>query len=379
MSPRYQPKTLTPAEHELIDERRADIEHVADVYAFQSKADQTREALSVRLSDISPYGPDSENSYFLDLAAANRRSADPMATERLARSRSVNGQRAVSTSTLGGVIATMPAWVDQAIEAAVHKAAPLYDALEKIPLPEEGVTIQWFKPTAGSAATAQASENSSVASSDPAASGDAEPFSTVAASLDVSFQSRDRSGGAVDRWIGLDLGQAWGEKVEVDLWQGPGSAGRIRGLENASGVTSVAAGGQTAANQLGALYNCFQQTWAAFGRQPDILTMHERRYGWLAQAVAGAPMDFGPDGVQLVVSPGGSTNLGGGSNEDRPHFLARSAVPLATNGPQVSVHAQATGNALMARFVISGYLAFATAARPEAIGRITNLTTPTFS
>src|SRR5439155_9582623 len=103
----------------------------------------------------------------------------------------------------------------------------------------------------------------------------------------------------------------------------------------------------------------------ALGHAPDILAVHPRRSNWLRQAVAGAPAVFVPPGVELVESPQAPSNLGAGTNEDWPFFISRAAVPLATDGPQVSVHEQATGNALEARFVIRGYLAVATAARPE--------------
>jgi hypothetical protein len=145
-----------------------------------------------------------------------------------------------------------------------------------------------------------------------------------------------------------------------------------------TGLTSVAASGQTAANQLGALWNCFQQTTMALGRAPDILAAHPRRSAWLAQAVAGAPMDFVPDGVQLVESPSAPSNLGGGS-EDHPFFLNRAAVPLATDGPQIQFQTRPRGTELVTRVTIHGYLAFATAVRPEAAGKVTALTTPTFS
>jgi hypothetical protein len=113
--------------------------------------------------------------------------------------------------------------------------------------------------------------------------------------------------------------------------------------------------------------------------QPDILTMAARRAGWLGQAVAGAPMDFVPDGVQLVPSPQAPVSLGAGTNEDHVFFISRSAVQLATDRPSVSFQTRAQGTTLTTRALIYGYLAFATAARPEGIGRITGLTTPTFS
>jgi hypothetical protein len=387
VSPRYVPKThddLPDANLTLSQELDAEFqaEWDAELALDEGRANVAetvaRQRIAVR--DVSPYGPRSEHSFFQD-SFASRKGMDPQARERLNRSRAAKAKetRAVSSSTLGGIVPVLPRWIEQAIETAVHKAAPLYAALEKIPLPTQGTTVQFVKFTAGGAAVAQSSENATVTTQDPASSTDGEPFSTVATYTDVSFQVRDRSGGMADYLLAQDLGQAYGEKVESELWVGTGSSGRIRGLTQASPTTSVATGGQSASNQLGVIWNTYQQCWNALGHAPDVLTMAPRRAAWLAQAVAGAPMDFVPDGVTLVPSPQAPTNLGPSTTEDRVFFVSRAAVPLATDGPQVSVHEQAVGNALQARFVIAGYLAFATAARPEGLAVITGMTTPTFS
>jgi hypothetical protein len=374
--PRYVPKTWSQEVDERFEREVAGI--IERTEAVEGREEDMRR-LRLRMRDVDPYAPRSPHSYFQDRAAvAVQGMPNPEAEERLNRHRSATEKRAVSTAALGGIVPTLPGWILQAIETAVHKTAPLYAALEKIPLPEQGTTIQFVKFTAGAAAAAQSSENAALSTQDPASSTDAEPFSTVATYVDASFATRDRSGGLADLLIAQDLGQAYGEKVESELWVGTGSSGRIRGLTQASPTTSVAAGGQTLPQNLGALFNCFQQSTMALGHAPDILAVHPRRAAWLRQAVAGAPAVFVPPGVELVESPQAPSSLGGGS-EDWPFFISRAAVPLATDGPQVSVHEQATGNALTARFVVRGYLAFASAARPEGMGKVTALTTPTFS
>jgi hypothetical protein len=141
----------------------------------------------------------------------------------------------------------------------------------------------------------------------------------------------------------------------------------------------VAASSTTAAGNVGAIWNCFQQVTTALGRQPDLLAVAPRRYAWWQQCVVGAPASFVPQNVQLVASPAAPVNLGGGTNEDRPFFIARDSVPLVTDGPQLDIQVQQSGTSLTARAILRAYAAFATAARPEALGVVTGLVSATFS
>jgi hypothetical protein len=345
---------------------------------FELADEIDKKALMVRERPI--YGPDSPHSFFQDFVAARGRTRDLRAQERIQHQLAAE-QRAISTTTLGGVVPTIPLWANEIIIAAVHNAAPLYAALEHVPLPDQGVTIEWSKYTAGASAQVQATENSALTEgggSTPAISFDSEPFSTVASYIDVSFQLVDRTGGLLDQQIGRDLGLAYGSLVEGELWTGSGTGGHIRGLTNASPSTSVAAGSTTAVSQLSAVYNCLQQAAVALGGiRPDVLAVHPRRSAWWYQTTVGAAAPWVPGGVTLVESAASPTNLGGGT-EDRPHFLRADRVQIATDGPQVEFHNQAAGTALTGRYIIKGYLAFATAARPEAISRITGLTSPVF-
>jgi hypothetical protein len=347
---------------------------------FDLADDIDKKALSVRERPV--YGADSPHSYFLDFMASRGRVPDRLAQERIQHQLAAEQQqRAISTTTLGAIDPVLPLWTAEAIIGAVHNAAATYAALTKVPLPEQGTVVEWSKYSAGASAQVQATENSALTEgggSTPAISFDSEPFSTVASYLDISYQAIDRSGGYLDQQIALDLGFGYGSLVEGELHTGSGSGGHIRGLANAAPTTSVAASSQTAASELSAVWNCYQQTAVALGGvKPDLLIVHPRRSAWWYQSVVGAPAPWVPGGVQLVESAAAATNLGGGT-EDRPHFLRADRVPLATDGPTFEYHPQGAGTSLTGRFVIHGYLAFATAARPEAMGRITGLTTPAF-
>ena len=338
------------------------------------------ERLKITVRARPVYGRDSEHSYFRDAARAAATVPDPLAVERLAlhRAHEDREQRAITSSTLGGVVPVQPLWVSDALTAAVRSAAPLYDALLKLPLPDEGTVVQFSKFTTGASTGVQNPENSAVAITDPVIAFDNEPLSTIAGAVEYSFQVAER-GVNVDATIANDLGAAFGAKVESELWVGTGTNGRVKGLTQASPGTSVAAGGQTAANNLGVIHNCFQQLTMAFGQPPDLLAVHPRRSAFWRQMVVGAPAPFVPPNVELVESPGAVGNLGAGTNEDWPTFVVRTAVPIATDGPQISFQVQQSGTSLIARSVLTAYVSFATSARPEGIARITSLTTPAFS
>jgi hypothetical protein len=380
--PRYKPLGPTLSQ-ELDDALDAEWREELKLTESREKFDAAKERRRISLRDVDPYADAaSPHSYFVDRALASLAVPDREAVERLNRYKAASEKqrRSVGTSTLGGIVSVVPLWAAESLAQAVRSAAPLYDALLKIPLPPQGVTVNFSKYTAGDVATVQTSESTALTEgggTPPAISFVSEPFSTVATYVDYSFQAADR-GAIVDEQMAVDIGSAWATKVESELWVGTGSAGRVRGLTQMSGLTSVAAGGQTLANNLGAIWNCYQQTTMALGRPPDLLVVHPRRSAWWAQAVAGAPANFVPDGVALVESPSAPSNLGGGS-EDHPFLVNRAAVPLATDGPQITFQTRPRGTELVTRVTIHGYLAFATAVRPEGAGKVTALTTPTFS
>jgi HK97 family phage major capsid protein len=328
----------------------------------------------------SPYSAGSEHSYFADLGLAHLRKL-PDAQERLDKDRRWQEQRAVTTTTLGGLVpgsGGLPLWAAEAFEAAVRASAPLYTSLMKIPLPPEGVTIQFVHATAGTSAAAQGTENTALTETDSAVSFVNEPFSTVGAYQDYSFHASDRSTGEVDLQLARDLGAAIAAKVESELFLGPGTGGRIRGLDAATGITTKTAAAQTFADFLLKSNDAYQTVTTTLGRPPDILVLHPRRAAWLRASSTGVPIaGLFPPGVTIVESPASPATLGGGT-EDWSWYLRRDALPLATDGINIEFHTQAQGTTLTTRCLAYQYLAFATALRPEAIAVIKAYTPPAF-
>jgi hypothetical protein len=206
-----------------------------------------------------------------------------------------------------------------------------------------------------------------------------EPFSTIGGYTDYSLQAAERSTGEVDTQLARDLGAAVGAKLESELWVGIGSAGRIRGLTQASPTTVKTMAAQTLADYLLKSQDAYQAVTVALGRPPDVLVLHPRRAAFLRAASTGVPIaGLFPPNITIVESPAAPSNLGGGTNEDWSFWLRRDALPLATDGLTLQHQVQAQGTQLTVRTLCYGYYALASALRPEALGVIKGGTTPTF-
>lgn len=350
----------------------------------KAEAARTRHRpLTVR--ERSPYGERSEHSWFLDQAAAAQ---DLAARERLARHQAAPERRAVNTQIVGGLVSfSGVTWADEEIAAAARSAAPLLAALEHHPLPETGTAVPWatIRP-ATSAAQVQASDNVGLVAptSDPAIAVTLGPLATIAEYIDFTFQSRDRSGGELDRQIATEMASLYAAKLEGELWVGTGASGRVLGLVNVAGVNASTVSGQTLALTANQVTNMWQQVATSLGRLPELVAMAPRRAAILDAATdaLGLPLSgLVPPGCELVVSPAAPANLGGGTNEDWIIVAHRVAAPIAAGPVEVEWHAEgpAAGTNLTGRFLMHGYISFGSSRRPEGIGLVKGLTPPTFT
>lgn len=344
--------------------------------------------LGMAVRAIEPYGPDSPHSYFQDLVRSHTNvNRDRLALDRIARHRAVieqarAEQRAVGTGTLGAIVpgaSGLPLWVAEAFAAAARSAAPLYTALDAVPMPEQGLSVPIAKTTVAGTAAVQ-TENSPVALGSLTVALDSEPISTIASGYQYSFQSSDRGGAPFDRMVAADLGAQWYALLEFELFQGTGSGGRIRGLDAMTAGTNVTVTSQifstAAGGQLASVWNAYQQVALALGQPPDLTVVAERRLAWWqSQSPNVAVTSILPGTV--VASPGAATNLGGGT-EDWVFLVNRASMPLFTSaypdGPTLEVDAQASGSTLTADVTVRAYAAFATNRRPEGVGIVKGIT-----
>ena len=117
----------------------------------------------------------------------------------------------------------------------------------------------------------------------------------------------------------------------------------------------------------------------------DVVAMAPRRIAKLAADLAALGLSIGnivPIGCALVSSPAAPVTLGGGT-EDWPILLATASTPLVIDaaGPTIEFHREGVnaGPTLMGHALVYGYAALGVSRRPEGIGQVRGLTTPTFT
>jgi hypothetical protein len=338
------------------------------------------------VSEHSPYGPDSEHSWVLDRARVAGKMPAPDANERLQRHQAAVETRAITSTTLGGLIpATIPPYVAEAIAYGVRSTAPLAAALLRLDLPPTGTSVAWAKVTTGATVTNQTAENTAVtASADEVIASATDALGTIAASLDFSAQSLERSGGWFDRVAGEDLGRAYGARLEQQIWAGTGANGQLKGFTVMTGNSSSTVSGQTMPLFMNKVYDQFQQVSTNLGQAPDVIALAPRRYAMLGAAAAAFGLDATdllPDELTPVVSPAAPVTLGGGT-EDWGLLINRTAVPLVSNEePTVEFQREgrSAGTTLLFRWLLYAFVALGVSRRPEGVGIVKGATTPTFT
>jgi hypothetical protein len=262
----------------------------------------------------------------------------------------------------------------------------LATALLRLDLPPVGMNAAWAKVTTAATVTNQTSENTAVtASADVVIASATDPLGTIAASLDFSAQSLERSGGWFDRVAGEELGRAYGARLEQQIWAGTGANGQLKGLTVMSGSSSDTVAGQTLGNQTAKIASQFSAVATNLGSVPNLVAMAPRRYAGLESltAASGLPVEnVFPEPLRenIVVSPAAPLTLGGGS-EDWVAILNRGAVPLvAPQDPSIEFQREgpSAGTTLEFRWLIYAFAALGVSRRPEGVGLVKGLTAPAF-
>jgi hypothetical protein len=341
-------------------------------------------ATPIRVTERTAYGQFSEHSWILDRAALAQDGIAPDAQERLDRSMTSAEKRAVGSSTLGGLIpSTIEPYVAEAIAYGVRTTAVLATALLRLDLPPVGMNVAWAKVTTPATVTNQSSENAAVtASADAVVASATDPLGTIAASLEFSAQSQERSGGWFDRIAGEEMGRAFGARLEQQVFQGTGANQQLKGLGVMTGNSSSTVSGQTLPLTVNKISDQFQQVSTNLGQAPDLVAMASRRYAALEAATGALGLEATgliPRGCALAVSPGAPVNFG--SSEDWIFVLRRDAVPLVADPePRLEFQAQgSTGTALGFRWLVYSFCALGVSRRPEGVGIVKGLTAPTFT
>lgn len=319
----------------------------------EARSSQALEAIrhKLRVQERSAYGPDSEYSWFRDLVTVREAARLTERLERQGVRRHVPGhlieqgipdrvhggleqarkrlasvqQRDVGTGALTGMADTatlVPEFIAATFQTASRAAGTLTAALPREELPPGFVVPAGYVAnvtvTTPAGAGVQASENTAVASQDPAGTTTTLKPATIAGRFTISRQLLDR-GTSVDVLLARELGAAAGATLETQVVNGSGASGQLLGLLNTAAAISVSYtdASPSAAELWTVLLQARSKIATQAGELPTLLAGHPRRYSWLLAALdasnAWARLD---PPLQVVETLGMPTTLGGGSNED---------------------------------------------------------------
>lgn len=392
------------------------------------------------VSTVEPpvYGPESgeENSFFTD-AWRFKEHSDPSARERLERHgrqnveaikrsaeretkrRRESAERAgieapaqpyefrdVGTGAFAGL--TVPQYLIDLFAPYARAGSPTLNLIaRKLPLPPKGMTLNISRATTGSAAAAQATENSAVQETDFDDTLLTINVNTYAGQQDVSRQALERSE-MVDAVIYQDLTSDYFTKLDAAILNGAGTSGTHLGIKTVSGIIAVTY--TDASPTVPELFpkgsDAVQQINAGVFAPATAWVMHPRRWGWMEAAldssnrplvtptadVAYNPIAVGEaaaygqvvgkwHGLPIVTDGNVLTNLGGGTEDlifgvsgynllfwQEGDGLPRQLRFEQSNAPQ------------SVRLAVWGYSAFSAGRYPGASATIggTGLAAPTF-
>ncbi len=414
-----------------LDPRIADLELIEANEARSLKADADAgivkdEARAVVTSEERTYtqrkDARGEASFFADSFNAER--GDRAAAERLnrhAREVVVEGEqvssRATTTTSFAGLV--VPQYLVDLAALALRNGRPTANVCQRLPLPDQGMSLIIPRGTTGAAVLSQATENTSVQSTDEVWTNLTVPVVTIAGQQDVSRQSLERGVPGLDGLIYTDLAGAYAAELDRQVLHGTGASGQALGITQTSSIYAATAfGAAVSATNFTLKVAGAVAGIAAAGTaiQPRVVVMHPRRWGWLQSLVdtAGRPLavaqPVGPwNAGALVTFPGGYsgdgastgaptqivgtlanglpvitdanvTTTAGTINEDLVLVFDNSQALLWEDGdgaPRQLRFEQTLGNQLTVKVVSYGYAAFTAGRFPGAFGKIGGLDTTT--
>jgi HK97 family phage major capsid protein len=390
---------MSAEETEKFDAARAELREIDDkITALQAResdlvdlasrsekaAEARKEVIPMNIKVVSEeqtYRQDGEHNFLADAVAA-RFNNDAAAADRLARSRdeSLINYRS-TTGNFGGLV--VPQFMTDQFAATLASGRPFLEAITKVPLPENGMTITIPRGATSTSVAAQETQGVAVSNVTFTESDLTVPVRTFAGQQVVSRQSIDRGTG-IGEILLADLYQQYATKVNVSAISGDGTAGGHFGILNTTSVSTAGWIGTTGASFVAAIHNGIGKVNAARYAAADLIVMHPRRWAWLCaqsdsslrplvaiegynafNAVgAGVAAGYAPvgsiAGVPVVTDAGVPIILGASTDEDRVIITRRQDVLLmedasAPVGLTLNEVAAASLNVTM---VVYGYSAF---------------------
>ena len=254
--------------------------------------------------------------------------------------------------------------------------------------------------TTGASAAIQATENSSVSSTDEVLANLTIPVVTIAVQQDISRQSLERGTPGIDTLVYLDLAGAYGVALDAQVLTGTGSSGQMLGVLQTAGIGQATAFGAaaTAATFYSKVAGQVSGIETTRYLAPTAIAMHPRRWNWLvaqgdsqgrplvvpnangpfnAFASFDQPVDTPASvpvgslqGLPVLTDASIPTSVGTGP-EDQVIVYRREDMLLWENGdgmPRELSFEQTLGNQLTVKLVAYNYAAFTAGRYPTAVG-----------
>ena len=314
-------------------------------------------------------------------------------------------QRDVGTGAFAGL--TVPQYLIDLYAPLARGGAPLLGAVRKVPLPASGMTVNVSRITTGTAAAAQASENTGVQETDMDDTLLTINVRTYAGQQDVSRQALERSE-MVDAIVFQDLVADYFTKLDDAIANADGTSGTHLGIRSTSGIVAVTY--TDASPTVGELYpklaDAIQQIASNRFAPATTIVMHPRRWGWITAALDanGRPLAVpNPQGPFNALAVGDAPDYGAvvGSMQGLPVITDANLPTLAGAGtedvilvlrvPDLLFWQEGDGFPRQFRFeqaaapqsvrlAVWGYSAFTAGRYPKSSGTIggTGLIAPTF-
>ena len=233
--------------------------------------------------------------------------------------------RAVATSGFAGLV--VPQYLVDQAALALRNGRPFANICTKLPLPDQGMSLILPRGTTGVSAAIQATENSSVSSTDEVWANVTLPVATIAGQQIVSRQSLERGTPGLDQLVYLDIAGAYAAALDTQLFSGSGSSNQVLGINVLSGTNAATAfaGTPSATNVYLKVAGAIQSiAGAGTAISAKAILMHPRRFGWLSAQVDGQGRPLIVPTVDMAWNALGINSYPGGYSGDAVNAAASS-------------------------------------------------------
>ena len=349
-----------------------------------------------------PFVRDVLNAFlFRDLQAEQRLSRH-MQEERVERGAYL--QRAAGDATTGAFAGlTVPAYLTEMYAPAIAARRPFADAITKLPLPANGMTVNISRITTATSAALQATQLTAVSATSIDDTLLTENVQTAAGQQTLSRQAIERGTGIEDVVMN-DLQRRYATALDSTLIT-QATSGLLAVATDVAYTDTTPTGAELYPKLLAA---ASASEIALLGQAtPDLVVMHPRRWYWLQSQLTStwplvgqpniAPQQIGtnyaarygsgfagvlPNGMAVVKDANMPTNLGAGTNEDSIVVVPTEESYLweDPSAPQFIRAEQAAAANLGVLLVLYGYFAYTFRRYDNSHQEITGsgLVTPTF-